>query len=615
MKRTNPVSDDSSTNQMPNMSLERSSLASENDHRQLTTKPFRYYFKKDRKHLALGLSALFLTNLFDAVPPYLIGQGIDQISRKEDWHSLSKTLLWLIGVAIFLGLFRYLWRIYWGRFNHGVAEHLRNQIFDKFLELGPSFYQKHPVGSLMSLITNDVNSFRMAIGPGLLVIADALFIIVVIPPLMMSLSFSWTWKTLILMPIIPPLVFRLLKVIFANFRRQQDEFAALSGVSQEIVSGIRVIKSYVQENNQTQLFNGFSRRYEIACNQVAKADSCFHPLMELSVAIGSAILLFVGAPEVMAGSISIGAFFTFYQYIQRMIWPMTALGIGFNHIQQGKASFGRLKDLLLANNDVPDQGEIFIDHFSQLEVKNLNFSYPGNSHPTLKGISFHIRTGETVGLVGETGSGKSTLIELLCRLYAVSSNTILINGISIEKIRKASLRKMISLVPQDAFLFSKPIQDNIAFSRQDWTHEEIHSVSRVVDMDDEISQIPNQYEAFLGERGVNLSGGQKQRLTIARALMSKASLLIFDDPLSAIDANTEKNILHNLRQETGNGKSRPSLLIASNRISSIKWADRIVVLKGGRVEAIGTHADLLQKSPTYRQLETLQTGRGEIYVP
>ncbi len=574
--------------------------------------PFRFYFLKDWKSFGSGIWALFFTGLFDAFPPYLIGKGIDLIIHSSSFNQVSQSfffiLLLLIITTLCLGLFRYLWRIFWGRFNHNVAEDLRNRVFSKFLDLSPQYYRTHSIGELMSLITNDVNSFRMAIGPGTLVLADALIALFIIPPLMISLSWSWTWKCLILMPVVPFLIAIILKKISQFYRQQQDEFALLSGQTQETISGIRVIKSYAQEINQTLLFNQFSKKYEWACNQVAKTDSFFAPVMDISVAVGSVILLIVGAPEVIKGEVSIGVFFTFYQYIQKMIWPMTALGIGFNHLQQGKASFSRIWELLTTPNDVPDEGTYALTDFKSLEVNNLTFTYPLAHAPTLKNVSFKIHSGEKIGLIGETGSGKTTLIELLCHFYPLPTDTLLINGISLEKIRKSSLRNLISLVPQDSFLFSKPIQENIAFARNEWTLDEIINLSKIVSLDEEIQKIPLQFDALLGEKGVNLSGGQKQRLTIARALMAQTPLVIFDDSLSAVDAHTEKNILQNLRErkDNENNSQTVTMLIVSNRIASIKWVDRIIVLKQGEIEATGTHFELLKYSPTYKHLAILQ---------
>ena len=568
--------------------------------------PFLFYFRRDWRIFGVGLFALVFTNGFDVLIPYLIGTAIDQITNQAGWQNLGQTVAMLLGASAALALCRYLWRIFWGRFHHGVAEDLRNRIFHKFLDLGPSFYQKHPVGKLMSLITNDVNSFRMAIGPGMLILADALIIMVMVPPVMMSLSLSWTWKTLILMPIIPPLIARILKLIHESYRKQQNKFADMSGSAQEIVSGIRVIKSYAQEVNQTRLFNVFSRNYEMACNDVAKVDAFFTPVMEFGVASGSVILLLIGAPEVISGTVTIGAFVTFYQYIQRMIWPMTAIGISFTFVQRGQASFDRILELLKTDNDVPDNGQRTLQEFKSLEVKDLSFKYPGSEREILNKVSFQLKAGETLGIVGAIGSGKSTLVDLLCRLYPVPENTIFYNQTPVEDIRTTSLRNTISLVPQEAFLFSKRIQDNIALGCDEWSLDEVRQVSELVNIAGEIDEIPEQYNAYLGERGVNLSGGQKQRLTIARALMTDTPVVVFDDSLSAVDAKTEKNILQSLRQRLSRNDNRVTVLIVSHRIASLKWADRILVLNDGQVESFGTHDELLESSATYQNLVELQ---------
>ncbi|MCB0385984.1 MAG: ABC transporter ATP-binding protein, partial [Bdellovibrionales bacterium] len=284
-----------------------------------------------------------------------------------------------------------------------------------------------------------------------------------------------------------------------------------------------------------------------------------------------------------------------------------AIGISFTFIQQGRASFSRILDLLKTENDVPDMGDKRLDGFHQLCVKNLTFSYPGSDRPILKNVSFDLNAGETLGIVGSIGSGKSTLVDLLCRLYPVPEGTIYYNNVPVEQLEKKSLRRTVSLVPQDAFLFSKKIQDNIALGRNEWTFDEVKSMSELVNIAAEIDEIPDAYNAYLGERGVNLSGGQKQRLTIARALMADTPVIIFDDSLSAVDAKTEKNILQSLRSRYLAGKKRVTVILVSHRVASLKWADRILVLNEGHVEAFGSHEELMEGSSTYRHLVELQS--------
>lgn len=574
---------------------------------ELKKSPFGYYIKIHKRTFAMGLLCLLLTNILDAIPPLLVGLAIDKISSEARLESIAETLALLLLVTALLSYFRYYWRIFWGRFHHSVAADLKNRIFDKFTDLGPSFYSTHSVGQLMSLINNDVNSFRMAIGPGILILMDAIFILMIVPPLMLSISPDWTWKTLILIPLIPFIMSRLMNSIRNTYKIQQDRFGDMSGISQEIVAGIRVIKSYAQELNQTRLFNQHSRKYEDACNDVARVDSLFGPVMEIGVTTGSVILLLIGAPEVMSGAITVGSFFAFYQYIQRMVWPMTAIGMGANYIQKGKASFDRILELLEEQHNVPDDGEMSVTRFESLEARDLTFTYPGDEKPVLQNLNFKILRGETLGIMGPIGSGKTTLVELLCRQYPVPPGTLLLNGVSIEKFRKADLMQLFAVVPQEAFLFSKKVSENIALGVQDWSLDQIRGICQTVNIEREIDEIPERYDAYLGERGVNLSGGQKQRMTLARALIRKSQVVILDDSLSAVDASTEKQILHSLRGELGHGKKNDTTaIIISHRLASIQGADRILMLNSGRAEAFGSHEDLVAHSPTYRNILQLQ---------
>jgi ATP-binding cassette subfamily B multidrug efflux pump len=574
----------------------------------LAREPFRFYFRKHRALFFAGMSALFFTNLFDALTPLSLKFAIDELTTKN-LNGLSKAILIYTALMTAQAVFRYFWRLYWGRFHHTVAEDLRNRIFAKFTVFGPSFYQKHPVGALMSLIINDVNSFRMGIGPGLLILFDGIFYSLFIVPLMLWLSPSWTWKTLIFVPFVPFLMHYMEKLIHQRYRVEQDRLAEVSGQAQEIISGVRVIKSYAQEGNRRSAFNRISRSYEEACNSMARADSAFEPLMDFSVAAGGAVLLYVCTPEVMRGAITLGTFYAFYEYIRKMIWPMTAIGAGVSMMQQGRASFDRIRELLVTETDIPDEGNVILDGFKSLEIRNLTFQYPAGTVPVLEDISLDIHAGETIGFVGPVGCGKTTLMNLIARLFPVESGKILINGIPVDQIKQKSLHSVMSYVPQDAFLFSDTIAENVALGVEDFPGvERVRDVTRVVNIDQEIESVHEGYQAHIGERGVNLSGGQKQRLTIARALIRNSPVVILDDSLSAVDGKTERSIVQSLQRVlSSRGDQRQTTLIVSHRLATLKHADRIVVLFGGRIEAIGKHEQLLTISPTYRELEQLQS--------
>ena len=575
---------------------------------QLLAKPFRFYMRKHPREFVIGVIALFFTNLLDIMTPLALKAGVDAIEAKSP-QGLYQAIGAFVGLMAGVTLFRYLWRIHFGAFQHSVAENLRNRLFAKFSELGPSFYQTKPVGELMSLITNDVNAFRMAVGPGILIFLDAVFYIVMILPVMITLSWDWTWRTLILLPLVPFFMRKMESLIAKLFTVQQEKLAAVSATSAEIVSGIRVIKGFAQEDNQAKFFNERSREYENACNHMARVGSAFEPVMQSSVALGSVILLYFCTDPVVTGAISLGTFVAFHEYIRRMVWPMSAIGLSTSWIEQGKASFVRIRDLLKVEPDVPDTGTIPLEKFESLEVRGLTYRYTGAPKNALCDINFQIRAGETIGIVGPVGAGKTTLLQLLCRLYPVEKNTILVNGRDVGDYTRNTLVRTVSLVPQDAFLFSDTIAENIAYGFDAFPGmDPVERVAGVVNIDHEINEIPERYQAFLGERGVNLSGGQKQRLTIARALIRTSPVLMLDDSLSAVDGKTEKAITQALREAREKNPSQTVVLV-SHRLATLKHADRILVLRDGRIEAIGNHAALLQSSPTYRHLHELQTAQ------
>lgn len=574
----------------------------------LAAKPFRFFFKRDKRTFGLGVGALFFTNLLDTLTPLAMGLAIDMI-QKKNIDGLGRAILIYCALMVGVAFCRYAWRIYFGRFHQAVADDLRNRIFAKLTTLGPSFYQKNPIGQLMSLLTNDVNSFRMAVGPGTLILLDAAFLTVMILPLMLHISVDWTWKTMILLPFVPFLMQRMERLVHERYRIAQDKLSEVSANAQEIISGIRVIKSYAQESNKRAAFNMISREYESAQNRVARVDAGFEPLMDFAVAAGGATLLWLCSSDVVRGSITLGQFFMFYQYINKMIWPMSAIGIGLSMVQQGRASFDRVHDLLKTESDIPDEGNVTLTDFESLEIKNLTYQYPEGRAAVLHDIHLRIQAGETIGVVGPVGAGKTTLMQLICRLFPVPTGTILVNGHSVETIRQNSLRETISFVTQDAFLFSDTIAQNVALGLDGFPGiEPVREVTRAVNIDTEIDSLPETFDAYLGERGVNLSGGQKQRLTIARALIRRSPVIILDDSLSAVDGKTEKAIVQSLRETLSSRETRrQTTILVSHRLATLKHADRIIVLNEGRIEAVGGHELLLAASPTYRHLHQLQS--------
>jgi ATP-binding cassette subfamily B protein len=581
--------------------------------RALSRSPFGFYYRRYWRSFGLGVFGLALTDLLDVLPPLLIKMAIDQLTNHAPFSAVVQTALIFLGLTCSTALARYLWRMAWGHFEHAAGEDLRKKLFAKCTQLGPSHYQKTSVGEIMSLATNDINAFRMGVGPGTLVLLDGLFLMTFMLPIMAWLSWSLTWKTLILMPLLPFIIRRMESLIHKYFNKQQELFSQLSTATQELTSGIRVIKAYGRQAQQLTDFNKISVKYQNAANRTARLDAFFQPVMEFGITSGIVILLFLASDPDTTQALSVGTFVAFFQYIRKMSWPMTAIGLGITMREEGRASFARIDQLLQTDSDILYEGTAPVKTFAELEVRNLSFTYPSTSTPALNDVSFRLKAGETLGVIGPVGSGKSTLIKLLTRQYPFPPKTIFINGSPLEDLKEEQLRNLITIVPQEPFLFSQSIRDNLSLGLTSPPNLELlQNITKQVNIHGEIIDIPGAYEAELGERGVNLSGGQKQRLTLARALVRQSALTIFDDALSAVDANTESAILNQLQKKIpANRDQRSSSIIVTHRLASVRYADKIIVLNHGRVEAYGTHHELTTISPTYIDLCRLQGFRSQ----
>jgi ATP-binding cassette, subfamily B, multidrug efflux pump len=568
-------------------------------------KYFLYYIKLYRRHFWTGIGFLAITDILDVIPPLIIGRGVNQITEGAPVRELMKTALFFGGLTLSLAFVRFHWRMQFGKYHQNMARDLRNRVFKKLTELGPTFYSKNPVGDLMSLMTNDIETIRMGFGPGVMVLTDAVFYFLTIPPIMLWLSVPLTLKTLIMIPVLPFFITWISNIVQKRYLLVQDSFGELSSITQENISGIRVIKSYVQEKNQIDIFNKSSANWRDLNIKVAWVETWMHPVMELSITVGMVVLLFSGSKDIISGAITLGTFVAFQRYISKMVWPMTAVGWGFSLVAQGRASLDRIDTFLNTPLDVtpPPKPVNELNLNGPIEVRSLDFKYPGSEKFALRNISFVINPGETIGIVGHVGSGKTTLAQLLCHLYEVDRGHIFVNRNDTRDIPLDILRKHISFVPQDTFLFSTGINENMSFGLNEIPSlETLRHIAQIAKLDEEIESLPQRYETPLGERGVNLSGGQKQRMTITRALLRNSPVVIFDDSLSAVDAETESLILKRLREET----KEQTTLIISHRLSSLSLCDRIIVLRNGLIENIGTPGELRKNSSIYQELLQLQ---------
>jgi ATP-binding cassette subfamily B multidrug efflux pump len=585
---------------------------------QLLRSPFFFYIRQNKRPFALGISLLVVTNFLDSIWPLILKQGLDLIEARSPLSELSKICLLFAAVMISLSIFRYGWRRNWGEFHSTASEHLRRTLFDHILEMGSRFFHKNPPGELMSLMTNDIQSFRQGIGPGFLIFADGLIYVLIVLPIMLSLNVQWAWKSLILLPLVPFMIWFVMKKIEVNYKLQQEIYGELTRFTEEQISGIRVVKGFGLEKIRLKLYQAVSQKLEKQSFKTSVIDAIFMPIMELSATFGGVILLFVAYDDVLSGGATVGTFIAFHRYIMKMVWPMTAFGLGLSYWQKGMASFKRIRDVLDETTDTPNEGTMILQNFETLEFKNVTFYYPGSPRPALSGINFKIEQGQKLAILGPIGAGKSTLINLILRLYPLQEGEILINGQPLKAYTLESLRRVVQLVPQEPFLFGKTVSENVLMGLdsarspsassqldsqvdQEALDRRLWSELSKFQMMDEVERLPEKHLSLLGEKGVNLSGGQKQRLTLARAYACDPRVIILDDVLSAVDTETEKKI----SRELFVSKTMTYVIIA-HRLSTVQNTDLVLVLRDGEQEFFGSWEQAKKSSATLNTFLKIQ---------
>lgn len=568
-------------------------------------KKLAWFFAMRKWQYSFGVLMLMLVTILMLLPPKIIGAITDAIAE----HTLTRTMLWqYIGALAVLAIVVYILRYYWRLFVFGSANYLaqvlREKLFRHFTRMNPTFYQKKRVGDLMAHATNDISAVQNTAGGGVLTLVDSLFSGTLVI-LMMALTIDWrlTLLALIPMPIVALSTQYYGKLLHKRFGGAQQAFSALNDKTQESITGMKVIKTFGQEQQDIADFRAKSETVVHENIRVAKIDALFDPTINIVIALSYLISLSYGAKLITEEQITVGDLIAFTTYLGMLIWPMLALGLLFNIVERGSASYDRIEALLQEPVDIVNaQHASTTKPSGDLSVALTSFTFPNATKPVLRDISFTIQAGQTLGIVGKTGAGKSALLKLLLREYDVNDGDILFGGKSIQQYTIQALRESIGYVPQEHFLFSASIYDNIAFANPQASQDDVYKAAQLAHIHEDILRLPQRYDTLVGERGVSLSGGQRQRISIARALLMTPELLILDDSLSAVDAKTEEAILQALKSV----RQQATTIITSHRLSAIQHAHHILVLHEGRVVEQGTHAQLLALHGVYAEMYRLQ---------
>ncbi len=569
------------------------------------------YFWMWKWKILLGVLTLLIVDLSQLFVPLVIRSAIDRIAEGIiTLKSLSFHFVLIVFLAFTTALFRFFWRYFIMGSAREIEKSIRDRLYRHLLTLDLYFYNRKKVGDIMAHATNDLEAIRMACGMGVVGSADFFIMFFFSLFFMLKISPILTFYVLIPLPVLSIIMFFFGRYIHRFFRKVQEGFSYLSELAQEAFSGIKVIKAFVREKNEENIFYKGNVIFFKRNMSLIYLWGAFIPIITFVSGISIVILLYFGGKRVILNQLSLGSFVAFASYIGFMVWPMMAVGWVVNIFQRGSASMDRIADLLKERPVIRNIVNcINVKNFKgKIQVKNLDFYYPDTEKPALKNISFEINPGEKIGILGKTGSGKTTLINLFLRLLEPPKGTVFIDGKDIKNYCLYDLRREIFLLPQEAVIFSGTIKENITFAYPDASYEDIVKASKFAEIYDEIIEFPDKFDTLVGERGVTLSGGQKQRIALARAFFLSPSIFILDDALSAVDSETEEKIITNLRDYL----KEKIAFIVSYRTGILRNLDRIIVIVNGEIEDIGTHEELTKKDGFYKKVYEVQTVLTEV---